>query len=495
MYVSPPIAPHRAVVREAVGSSVIPFTGASREKDDHKWQSINDNISGRELPSFLQQRAVANSFKAWRENPMGKRLIEMIVNFVLGNGVTCNSQDDSVLNEMILWWTDEYNEWPDRLTQRLRDLYIYGEWLHRPLVDKQGFVRIADLQPDIIVAAVPDQYDMGICDAVVIKEAARDGHTYQKNVSMATIRKRLEPVTFALDKLYTGDLFYFGINRTTDSLRGVGELFSLLDYIDLYDDMLYSRAEKVRLMSQIWWDVSIDGWTPEQVRKWLEEQTDLPPRPGSVWAHNSQISLSVVTPDLKADDHVQDAQLMKSNIVANAGWPGTFWDDSGAGRASAQEMAEPALRNVINFQGTVARFIAKEFRYHLERRGLDSRAKFTITFNRPSARDIQKIGPALRALSEFITKMVGVYAMTQAEAREIVASQVTQLGISDVPIAMDLPPELKEAAEAARKLKEEMALVKQQPPGQKPQTAKEALDLVEALGGERPAGRIIVLPT
>lgn len=447
-----PLLPAKHTVREYN----LPVSYSTPRPEDKGYRSIGANGNGRELPEVLHDQMITNSFKAFRVNPIGKRLIEMQVNFVLGNGMSVNAKDPGLMLAIQLWWNDAYNNWPGRILRRLRDLYIYGEWLHRPLVDADGFVRIADLQPDVISTAQPDPYDHGVADKVVLKITEQDGVT-TKEVPVPVIRKRLRLApsgAFALDKEYTGDLFYFGINQTTDSLRGVGELFTVLDYIDVYDDMLFSRAEKVKLNSQMFWDVTVDGMTETQLDAWLEKQTELPPKSGSVFAHNPAIQLAAVVPDLKADDHSKDAALVKSHIVSSQGWPGTWYDDPGsAGRAVGAEMAEPALRNIVNLQGQVRQIISFELDYHLasmRAKGtlkVPEDATYSISFNKPSARDIQRVGPALGRLMDYVGKAVATRLLTQEEARMIVVSQANQLGISDSPLEMELPTELRQLAQ------------------------------------------------
>jgi len=449
---SVPLLPVRQSVTEAYGSLPVPYTTARRE--DRGWRSTGQNGLGRELPEEMHDRHIVNSFRAYRTNPMGRRLIEMQVNFVIGNGLSVNSKSLSLLSEIQRWWVDPYNQWPARIAARLRGLYIYGEWLHRPLRDSTGFIRIADLQPDAIAAVRADPVDHGLCDMVVLKEIVR-AQEVTKEAPIKVIRRRLYPVgdTFELEDKFSGDLFYFGINRTFDAHRGVGELFTVLDYIDLYDDMLFSRAERVKLMSQIYWDLSVDGMTEKELQDFLQKRTDLPPRPGSIFAHNSAMVLTASAPDLKADDHSIDAGILKSHIISTSGWPGIWFDDSGSGRASAQEMTESALRNIINLQAQVGQFLRTEIDYHLlslRASGLldasdDEIKDYTISFNRPSARDIQRIGPALGRLIDYVTKATGANLITQSEARNIVVSQANQLSLSDQPIALELPVELEQA--------------------------------------------------
>ena len=485
---SAPLLPRN--VSEGYGSLPVPYETA--RKEDKGWRNIGANGNGRELPQYLQDQMIVNSFKAFRTNPMAKRLIEIQNNFILGNGLSVNSEDEETAAAVYQWWHDRYNNWPRKIVRRVRDLSIYGEWLHRPLIDRDGFVRIADVQPDNIETVRADPLDAGECDIVYLKEIVGPDGGVMKRAPISVIRHRLIPYgdgAVGVDEGWSGDLFYFGINQTSDSLRGVGELFTVLDYIDVYDDMLFARAEKLKLMNQFFWDIAVDGMTETELQAWLAKQTELPPKTGSVFAHNAAITATAVVPDLKADDHSTDASLIKSHIVSSSGWPGTWFDDPGtAGRAVGAEMAEPALRNITNLQAQVGGLLRTEIDYHLWsmwKKGNFGKAPdattYTISFNKPSVRDISRVGPALKNLIAGIKEAQGGFVISQAEARQMIVSAANQLGISDLPLSMELPPELAAMAERAQKMAEQALNAKTQPAQGSSASARPAK---ESLGGE-----------
>lgn len=429
-------------------------------KEDIGWSPTGRrNVLARELPEVQHDRMIALSFLAWRINPMAKRLIDMQVNFVLGNGISVSSRDKSALMLIGDWWNDPYNQWPMRIQQRLRDLYIYGEWLHRPLISDDGFVWIRDIQPDVISAAFPDPMDHGVVDHIIFKNVILPNGSLSQNIVRADlIRRRLDEVARQLDPFYTGDVFLFGINRTSDTMRGIGELYPLLDYIDMYDDILFSRAEKIRNSAHVYYDLQLEGMTETEMRNYLMNETNLPPRPGTVYAHNAQAVLEMKAPDLKADDHAQDTSVLKSHIVSSAGWPGTWFDDPGtAGRAVGAEMAEPALKGITNLQAYVEQILRYEINFMLfKKRDAgeisfkgDQIPAYQIAFTRPSTRDIQKTGPALARLGQFLNTVTNK-TLTAQEARYVVVSQINQLGLSDAEFEMELPTDLEKLTDPKR---------------------------------------------
>lgn len=448
--------------RAYVESNVIPFPTGRKEDVGYRSTGFAGRTSlkdalGRELPAYMHDKHIAVSFLAYRTNPMAHRIIEMEVNFVLGNGITLTCFDSPETLAVIGgWWNDPYNNWPVRMAPRLRDLYLYGEWLHRPLIHPEsGFMFVRDTQPDNIDHLLPDPFDHSQVDRIVLKQ--KDMSTsIQPNLWGANIRERLNETTGELSPP-SGDFFHIGINRTTDSLRGVGELFPLLDYIDMYDSILFSRAEKIENMSHVYYDLLLDGMSEAEMRNYLVQETNVPPRPGSVWAHNAQATLTTVTADLKADDHATDVGVLKSHIISSAGWPETWFGENGGGRASAAEMSEGALKNITQLQAFVAQALRLEIDYmlyqqiHLGKLKVGDSSKsnrlgipqYAISFSRPTAKDIQRMGPSLARYAEFVNTVTSkVPLLTQEEGRQLIVAQIQQLGLTDAPMSIELPTDL-----------------------------------------------------
>lgn len=410
-------------------------TLAAEPSESAGWRLLGD-VDKRKAPVIdldpaVHRRMQESAMRAYRFNPIARRLIEHQVDFVLGNGLSVNSARPEILSAVRLWW--HANEWPRRIRERLRSLYIYGEWLHVPSASS-GMVSIADVVPTKITAVERDEYDHGQADVIVVDKVRYKNGREVENARYRVIRPR----GGRLD----GDVFFFALNRVTGNMRGVSELLTILDYAQIYDDILFSRAERVRLMSQIYWDLTISGMTEREVSEWIRSRADLPPAPGSIFAHNESVSLTPTVPNLRSEDHSEDAQLLKSHILTSAGWPGIWFDDPTAGRANAQEMAEPAYRHVVSLQTELSTFLRLEIDYFLQHIGVERSDTpwddYTLSFNRPSTRDLQRIGPAMSRIADFAERTLATKVLDPGEARQLVVSLINQLGLSDVPLSLEL---------------------------------------------------------
>lgn len=424
---------------------------------DAGWSStsVGSGPITRDMPRHLQEATMRAAFTAYRANGLGNQLIELQIAFVMGNGVSIRCKHEPTANVLMEFWTDPYNAWGRKMYERLRDLFVFGEWLLWPGISRDGKVYIRDLMTDLIEGIIPDSQNHSEVDTIVLKRMMLEGQV-SKNQKVPTIRRRLQAEDanwVKLDDDYTGDMFYFGLNRTSGAMRGVSELFTIVDYLNMYDEMLFARAEKVIGQSRLYWDLQLMGFTQSDIDQYmLDNGKMLPPRPGTVHAHNENVILTPKTADFRADDHVKDVDSLKSVIVSSKGFPGTWFDSPGAaGRAVGAEMAEPAVKRVVTLQRIVGEFLCTIFDYVLwtaEKHGTYTRPAgnndrpYSIGWSRPSARDFQRTGPALARLAQFVDSTLKQHIMSPDEVRVLTASIINQLGLSDDDVVYELPMDL-----------------------------------------------------
>jgi hypothetical protein len=383
------------------------------------------------------------------KNLLAKRLIRLRVNYVIGNGLSVISERPEIAIAIGRWWSDPYNNWAKRLAPRLFDLYTRGEWLHRPLIDSAGFVRIGDIDTDVIADVLMDERDHGVVDAVVIREI-QDGIRTYKNKTVPVIRQRLDEDN-NLDKEPSGDLFYFAINRASTQTRGSSELTSLLDYLEAFDKAFYARIDMVRALSSVYFDLEIEGMSEEGMRNYAGQNKQLPPKPGTVWTHSPTMQMKPMTPDFRSSDMEKEMKLFQSLITGSDGWPGMLFDDAGgAGRAVGSEMVDSAMRNVVALQQEIDPMLSDEIDYYLNSMGFRSRSRkegtkmYRIVWAKPSIRETQRFAPAIERIAKTLDMAGKSRLLTRDEQRAILIQQIQQLGLTDLPMQIELPAELEE---------------------------------------------------
>jgi hypothetical protein len=232
----------------------------------------------------------------------------------------------------------------------------------------------------------------------------------------------------------SGDCFYFAINKARSASRGVSDLFSIGDYLDGYDKMLFGMVDRVGFSNAFIWDVLLKGATEETVQEWLKEQR--PPRPGSVRVHNEQVEWKAVTPNLGAGDFNDAARTIKNMNLAGAGFPEHWFADGGnVNRASALEMGEPTLRTLLERQGFVAFVIRELMEFVIDQavaagtlaETVDRR--FTVEMPEMSVRDLAKAAQALAQVGSTVIELRRAGLIDRDTAQQLVARTAIQVGV------------------------------------------------------------------
>jgi hypothetical protein len=198
----------------------------------------------------------------------------------------------------------------------------------------------------------------------------------------------------------TGDCFYFKINGVTTASRGRSDLIALADYLDLYNQFLFNRGERAAFGNAWIWDVLLKGMNEDQIKKFL--QSNPPPKPGSIRAHNENVEWQCVAPDMKAHDASYDARMIKNYVLGGAGFPEYFFAEGGeTNLATAVEMAEPVVKHLTSRQGQVKAMLQAQFEFALDqaqmKRVLPSgvNREYDLFFPDISTKDLQKIGTVM----------------------------------------------------------------------------------------------------
>jgi hypothetical protein len=142
--------------------------------------------------------------------------------------------------------------------------------------------------------------------------------------------------------------------------RGISELFSLADWIDVFDQMIFDFADKVRFLNSYVWQYTMDGANQKTVDDYQKQVTQNPPRQGGVLVTNEKIKVEAKTPDFKGADMSAGAEMVKKYGLGGAGLPDWFFGDSGSGnRSTAQEMQGPTGKKLTMRQNHLVNCIKR----------------------------------------------------------------------------------------------------------------------------------------
>ncbi|MFC7455511.1 hypothetical protein ACFQPI_20885, partial [Insolitispirillum peregrinum] len=281
--------------REASGA-----TGATVDADEGQWRRLTGD-SRKDLSPVTQHRMREIAYYLWRGNPLGNRSVELPLAYQLAEGVKLSCDDAEARAWLATWWRDPVNAMDINLPKMVRELSLYGEQCWPVFVNSlSGHCRLGYLDPAGIAEVVRDPDNARMVIGVVTTRDRKGRYRRYRTVvngpdeELFTERTRAIRADFA-----DGDCFYVSINDLQNG-NGHSDLLPVSDWIDAYDQFLWSDLERMGDTRSHVWDVTLSGATQEEVE--ARAKKIQPPRPGAVRVHNEREVWAAVSPDLRAAD-------------------------------------------------------------------------------------------------------------------------------------------------------------------------------------------------
>ena len=397
-------------------------------------------------------RALATkSVQYYQQNAVGRRLVNILRDYVIGDGIRIQAKDEQVQELLDRHWSHSHNNWNENSENAVLELSLFGSQLWSVETDEAtGTVLVNMMNPLEIIGLEFLKKNRRVVDKVLVEDFADHTRTVKP---LPTVRERLvvekigtSDVEIASRRL-KGDVFYFAINAPMGVDFGVGDLAPILTHIDHLDQIIINQAEKSRLANHFIWDISVEKSTTKQ----LDEIASLgAPKPGTNRVHDSKVTYNVVAPNLNHADNETGVRMLLRFILGGLGFPEHWYADGNTtNRATAQAMQTPTFQMLTRRQNFIQTMFEKLLDYQISearRLGfLQDVENFDYSVIMPAINGVE-IGESASALVTVSTaldkaEIAGWITSEQATTMFVEASE--SLGV-DVPDAGDeLPPEYK----------------------------------------------------
>lgn len=381
----------------------------------------------RDLAAWDQSKMQEVAFYLSRNNHMAQRVLDIIEDFVVGDGIQVTARNDRVQDAIAELWDDPVNDF-DRLNgTRCREWQLWGEICLPVTESRDGFVRVGWIDPALIETVRPHP-KTGLPGELVM---TRDGEDM-------TGKKTLRIISWN-DKtgLLEGDCFFRTINASLGGRRGVSELFTAADWIDALDEVLFSQIDRVRILNSHIWDVTATGADQATVDKLTRLYAE-PPEPGTVRVHNEKIEWKALSPQFGAYEMSRQAKDLQAYVLGGLGVP-SHWYGSGdeANLATAAVMAEPTRKMLKRKQKEFTSLIGDILTYGLQQMSVngslagvpeDEMLDFEVTIPDFSGPDIAKVGASVGGVITAIQSAEDSKYISKQTARSLAASVFAELG-------------------------------------------------------------------
>ncbi len=414
---------------------------ASNPADEPGYRRLTGDGLGshneRDLMPLQQDRMARLAEYLWQSNLLANRLIEVPLAYLLAEGVSLQCAHPEHQQILDGFWKDPINNWPLKLTARVRALALLGEQCYIARVNEaSGAVRLGYLDPRQIdkVEMDPDNPEQAI-GVITKKDAAGNCHKYKvivlgDDADLFTQRTAEMRATDFPD----GQCLLYQVNKFPNGSRGRSDLLGQMDWLDAYDEFLFNEIDRIGYLRSFVWDVTLTGADEVLVEKF--QKSFKAPLPNSHFVHNDQVSLEAKSPDLKSADTSESARLLRNHVLGGATVPEHWFGGGGdVNRSSASEMGEPTFKVYSARQGVLKLMLEEIGRFVLwqsSRTGEpdwgDAKWQVTAKFPELVNRDITKFASAMQTVATTSILLIDAGLLTQERALKLVADVAGRFG-------------------------------------------------------------------
>lgn len=409
-------------------------TSGSGNIDDAEnlgWSPLT--VGGKDIPTFQQDRMFAIAVHLYRRNPIAHRIVDVMKAFVIGEGIVVKAKDPDVDLILQRFWKDRRNNWRKYLRERVVSLSLYGEALYPAYVNQvNGAVQLGASPPGIIHMLRPNVRNMFEVEEIVIKEGqdAKGEPTPLQNFQAIKVDTQITRHNGDSNPnflKYWGDMFFFGINKPMEGLRGTSDLYAIADWIDIYDQFLFHRAEKQAYMSTFLWDIEITGATPKEIDQRMAQflLQEKKQRSGRFYVHNEKEQRKAISPELEAEDASHAAQMFMNQIFGGTGLSSQAFGDVQGGRIAGGDVNEWVFKTLADRQYIwrdilleIFDFVLDQAELHGEKGIIGKSRLIEIYMPKISMRDLQRLTQSLRNLGSFVNQVSRAEGVLKLEEKD-----------------------------------------------------------------------------
>jgi len=394
------------------------------------------------------------------KDPLAGRIVEIIVDFIIGSGAKITAEDPAVQDAIEEFWNDDINNMQEEQISMTTEQVLFGEQLIMPFVNPySGLVRLARMDVCGIKDVLPNPQFPQKPAVVVLRDNIVKTAAGEYIRELKVITQSQDPRTDMGGK-YDGDVFYFYFNKIAGKRRGHSQMLRTYEWIDLHGKRQFNEAERQELATSYVWDITLTGAGDEEIKAFLAQNET--PNAGSIRAHSDSVKWDVITPDLKASDFTESNRNFLQVILGAYGIPEHFYALGGnVNFATAKAMSEPTQRAFKRQQRTIQSMFEKLIDYQLERFVMAGRLTqdqvdlgYEIQMDEISSVDLQNIAGSMVQIAGALQMGETQGWLDKPESAQAFAKLFGQLGAEIEPMRdenMIIPEPIKLAAESFKR--------------------------------------------
>ncbi|MGW8226670.1 MAG: hypothetical protein ACWGOY_13100, partial [Anaerolineales bacterium] len=324
---------------------------AVRALDDSRDRLYSKSTYPRDRHGYDRDEINADALEAWRVNPLARRIIGMMTQYVVGGGIGVESNHERTNKFIQDWWNHRLNrmairvyEWCDELS-RSGDLFVVVS------TDQSGMSYMRAIPSADIMDIETAENDLDQ-ETIIIEKPSPD-YTSQTRNDQGLMEGRRWAVYDQEndhpneDGKFNPVMVHYAINRPVGAKFGESDLSPILRWLTRYASWLEDRARLNRYRNTfLFW---VKARFSSQAEK-LERQAELnrnPPNPGSILVSDESEEWKAISPNLSSFEAAEDGLALKKMIAVGAGYPMHFLaEPESATRTTAESAGGPTFRHL-----------------------------------------------------------------------------------------------------------------------------------------------------
>jgi hypothetical protein len=366
-------------------------------------ESVRDRLS----PD--RESTLEACLRAWREDPLARRLVGLTSQYVVGGGVDIQCDHQPTQDFLTAFWGHRLNRMSIRVIELCEELSRSGNLFLLISTDRAGMSYLRVVPAADIDRIVPTDNDIEQALSFIGKTDI--------------VYPAYDPAGDGLDEsgVFKPVMLHYAVNRPAGAQWGESDLAPLLVWLRRYGAWLEDRMRLNRFRNAFLYRVKAQFASEATRRTRQAELAANPPSPGSILVTDESEDWSVISPKLEALDAQTDGLALKKMIAAGAGVPMHFLaEPEGATRTTAEAAGGPTHRRFEQRQRYFLWMVLDLLRVVTARRALvdgrvDPKASIAVHGADISARDnlaLAQSGGEIGPLFE------GLYQAGLIDARE-----------------------------------------------------------------------------
>ena len=283
-----------------------------------------------------RKKVFSEALRAWRVNPITRRIVRLMRSFVLGKGLTITCKDPETEKFLLQWWNDPLNKFKKNIKRWVDENTRTGNLFFLYTVQENGMTTIRAVPAEQIEEIVSKDNDIEQ-EIKYTKDVI--GEDYYEAYDAKAEQKRF--------------MLHFASNQPVGSCWGEGDLTPVLVWVGRFSTWLEDRVRLNHFRSVFMYIVRMSGTNvTEAMKKARQKEINTsPPQPGSILVTDPSEDWGILSANLDAFDASVDGMAIKKMIAAGVGFPLHYLaEPEGSTQTTAEAAGTPTFRTLEETQ-------------------------------------------------------------------------------------------------------------------------------------------------